>query len=209
MSASINTSTGQHAVDPYTNQNSEDPPLPQKIEDLAAFISEVKFGMLTAMEPENEYLTSRCMALAAQEHGGIDLIFHTNLFSGKILDLTLHPKETNMSFLDPISGAWASISGKASVIADPATVQKYYTPTLKAWLGDLGDGVHNGEATDPRIGLIKLEAVLATHVVAQKGIIGRAVDTVKGAVNGSVPPINSIREISAQELAEWRRTHQA
>ncbi|KAJ5904528.1 hypothetical protein N7504_006911 [Penicillium tannophilum] len=206
---SINTSTGQHAVDPYKTQNFEDPPLPQKIEDLAAFVAEVKFGMLTTKQSEGDYLASRCMALAAQEHGGIDLIFHTNLFSGKAMDLAVHPQETNMSFLDPISGAWASISGTASVVADADTVQKYYSPALKAWLGDMGDGVHDGGPTDPRIGVIKLEAKLATHVVARKGIIGRAVDTVKGAVQGSVPPVNSIRELSAEELAEWRRTHQS
>lgn len=218
---SINTSTGQHPVDPYKTQNFEDPPLPQKIEDLAAFVAEVKFGMLTTKQSDGEYLASRCMALAAQvflylhpylqtiiltitlqEHGGIDLIFHTNLFSGKAMDLAVHPQETNMSFLDPISGAWASISGTASVVADADTVQKYYSPALKAWLGDMGDGVHDGGPTDPRIGVIKLEAKLATHVVARKGIIGRAVDTVKGAVQGSVPPVNSIRELSAEELAE-------
>ena len=139
-----------------------------------------------------------------QEHGGIDLIFHTNLFSGKTMDLTVHPQETNMSFLDPISGAWASISGTASIIADPATVKEYYSPTLKAWLGDMGDGVHDGGPTDPRIGVIKLEAKLATHVVARKGILGRAVDTVKGAVQGDVPSINGIRELTAEELAECK-----
>jgi hypothetical protein len=118
------------------------------------------------------------------------------------MDLTVHPRETNMSFLDPVSGAWASIAGSASVISDPAVVEKYYSPTLKAWLGDMGDGVHDGSPTDPRIGVIKLEAKLATHVVSRKGILGRAVDTVKGAVQGNVPAINSIRELSLEELAE-------
>ncbi|KAJ6098282.1 hypothetical protein N7499_002656 [Penicillium canescens] len=206
--ASINTSTGNHSVDPYKTQNFEDPPLPQKIEELVNFISEVKFGMLTTHQSEGDYLTSRCMALAGKENGGIDLIFHTNLFSGKTMDLTVHPKETNMSFLDPVSGAWASISGTASVIGDPAIVEKYYSPMLKAWIGDMGDGVHDGGPSDPRIGVIKLEAKLATHVVSQKGIIGRAYNTVKGAVQGNVPHINGIRELTGQELAEWRRTHQ-
>lgn len=120
------------------------------------------------------------------------------------MDLTLHPKETNMSFLDPVNGAWASISGTATIIADPAIVHKYYSPTLKAWIGDMGDGVHDGGPADPRIGLIKLEAKLATQVVARKGILGRAVETVKGAVQGNVPAINSIRELSAEELAECK-----
>ncbi|KAJ5217754.1 uncharacterized protein N7469_011379 [Penicillium citrinum] len=205
--ATVNTATGVHNVDPYKAQNSEDPPLPQKIEDLTTFINQVKFGMLTTKQSDGDYLSSRCMALAGQENGGIDLIFHTNIFSGKTMDLTVHPQETNMSFLDQVSGAWASISGTASIISDPAVVEKYYSPQLKAWLGDMGDGVHDGSPTDPRIGVIKLEAKLATHVVASKGMLGRAVDTVKGAVSGSVPPINSIRELSLEELAEWRRTH--
>ncbi|KAJ5091432.1 hypothetical protein NUU61_006302 [Penicillium alfredii] len=206
--ATLHTDTGNQPVDPYTTKNSEDPPLAQKIEDLVDFISEVKFGMLTTKQSSGEFLTSRCMALAGKEHGGIDLVFHTNLFSGKTMDLTVHPRETNMSFLDPVNGAWASISGSASIVADPATVQQYYSPALKAWLGDLGDGVHDGGPTDPRIGLIRLEAKLATHVVSRKGMLGRAVDTVKGAVRGDVPSINSIRELSLEELAEWRRTHQ-
>lgn len=63
---SIGTSTGQHAVDPYKTQNFEDPPLPQKIEELVDFISEVKFGMLTTKQSDGEYLASRCMALTAQ-----------------------------------------------------------------------------------------------------------------------------------------------
>lgn len=120
------------------------------------------------------------------------------------MDLTVHPKETNMSFLDPISGAWASISGTASVIGDPAIVKKYYSPALKAWLGDMGDGVHDGGPSDPRIGVIKLETKLATHVVAHKGAIGRAYETVKGVVQGNVPHVNGIRELSLEELAECK-----
>lgn len=107
-----------------------------------------------------------------------------------------------MSFLDPVSGAWASISGTATIIGDPAVVQKYYSPALKAWIGDMGDGVHDGGPTDPRIGVIKLEAKLATHVVSRKGLLGRAVETVKGAVKGDVPAVNSIRELTMEELAE-------
>lgn len=86
-------------------------------------------------------------------------------------------------------------------------MEKYYSPTLKAWLGDMGDGVHDGGPKDPRIGVIRLEAKIATHVVARKGIMGRAFDEVKGAVKGDVPSINSIREMSQGELAEWRRAH--
>ncbi|EAU39250.1 conserved hypothetical protein [Aspergillus terreus NIH2624] len=207
MSSTINTSTGNQSVDPYKSKSAEDPPLEQKIEDLVDFISETKYGMLTTKMSDSDLLTSRCMALAGKEHGGIDLIFHTNLFAGKTLDLSVHPQETNMSFLDQVTGSWASISGTAHIIADQETVQKYYTPTLAAWLGDLGDGVHDGGPTDPRIGVIRLEAKLATYSLARRGMFGRAVETIKSAAKGDVAVVNSIRELSTEELAEWRRSH--
>ncbi|KAG2415137.1 hypothetical protein HFD88_006328 [Aspergillus terreus] len=207
MSSTINTSTGNQPVDPYKSKSAEDPPLEQKIEDLVDFISETKYGMLTTKMSDSDLLTSRCMALAGKEHGGIDLIFHTNLFAGKTLDLSVHPQETNMSFLDQVTGSWASISGTAHIIADQETVQKYYTPTLAAWLGDLGDGVHDGGPTDPRIGVIRLEAKLATYSLARRGMFGRAVETIKSAAKGDVAAVNSIRELSTEELAEWRRSH--
>jgi len=139
-----------------------------------------------------------------QENGGIDLIFHTNLFSGKTMDLSVHPQETNMSFLDPASGSWASVSGSASILAGPEIVHKYYTPTLKAWLGDLGDGVHDGGPNDPRIGVIRVEAKLATYVLAARGAIGRAMEAAKGTAEGETPAVNKIRELSAEELAECK-----
>ncbi|ODM18643.1 hypothetical protein SI65_05260 [Aspergillus cristatus] len=208
MADSISTTNRNAAVDPYKAHNYEDLPLDQKINDLVSFVQGIKYGMLTTkLSNDSDLLASRCMALAGQENGGIDLLFYTNLFSGKTMDLTVHPTETNMSFLDPVSGAWASISGTAHIIGDPKVVEKYYSPMLKTWLGDMGDGVHDGGPADPRIGVIKLEAKLATYTLARKGIVGRAVDQVRGAVKGEVPAINKIREVSQSELAEWRRTH--
>lgn len=120
------------------------------------------------------------------------------------MDLTAHPTETNMSFLDPISGSWASISGTASIVADKETVKKYYSPALQAWLGDLGDGVHDGGPEDPRIGVIKLEAKTAVYAVSRKGVIGRAVETVKSVAKGDVPAVNSIREVGRAEFDECK-----
>lgn len=109
-----------------------------------------------------------------------------------------------MSFLDPASGSWASVSGTASVLADADIVQKFYSPALKAWLGDLGDGVHNGEPTDPRIGVIRVEAKSAIYALAKKGFIGRAIETGKAVASGDAPSINKLRELNESELAECK-----
>lgn len=81
-------------------------------------------------------------------------------------------------------------------------MRKFYSPVLRTWLGDLGDGVHTGGPEDPRIGLIKLEAKLATYLLSKKGMLGRTAETVKGAVSGDIPDINVIRELSKEELEE-------
>lgn len=67
MSTTVNTGAGTQPLDPYKEKNQQDPPLPQKVEDLVNFIREVKYGMLTTkLSTENELLASRCMALAGQ-----------------------------------------------------------------------------------------------------------------------------------------------
>lgn len=137
-----------------------------------------------------------------QESGGIDLIFHTNTESGKTDDIS-SDSAINVAFLNN-SGEWASISGKASIVTDRATVKKYYSPALKAWLGDLGDGTHDGSENDPRIGVIKVETKTATYQIARKTMVGRAVEMVRGVVTGEAPAVSKLREISESEISQWR-----
>ena len=81
-------------------------------------------------------------------------------------------------------------------------VRKYYSPSLKAWVGDLGDGKHDGGPEDPRIGCIKVNAKTATYAIASGTMIGRGVDIVKGAVTGEAPKVSQLREISEEELTQ-------
>jgi general stress protein 26 len=140
-----------------------------------------------------------------QESGGIDLIFHTNTESGKTDDIS-SDNAINVAFLNS-TGEWASISGKASIVTDRTTTNKYYSPALKAWLGDLGDGTHDGGEDDPRIGVIRVEAKTATYQIARKTRIGRAAEMVQGVVTGDAPAVGKLREISEKEISEWRSSH--
>ena len=137
---------------------------------------------------------------SSQEGGGVDLLFHTNTESGKTDDLKNDPK-INIAFLNS-TGEWASVSGEAEIVTDRETIRKYYSPALKAWLGDLEDGKHDGGPEDPRIGVIKVKAVTATYAIATGTSLGRGADIVKGAVTGSAPKVNKLREITEQELEQ-------
>jgi len=197
-----NADNGSKPADPYKQKNLEEVPLKTKVEDLVNFAQRQKFCMMTTRIEESGLLVSRCMALAANEGNGIDLIFHANSESGKTDDLK-SDSDINLAFLSS-SGEWASIAGRADIVTDREAVRKYYTPTLKAWLGDLGDGKHDGGPEDPRIILIKVKAVTAQYSISQKNIIGSAFEVAKGAVTGEAASINKLRHLSESELQQWR-----
>ena len=182
-------------LDRYKANNQDEPGTEQKITDLTNFIKGSKFGMMTTYSSHSGTLASRCMAVAAtvsshqirhnrtnflQEHNGIDLIFHTNTESGKTDDLQQN-SAINMAFLNG-SGEWASVSGEAEIDTDRETVKKYYSQELKAWLGDLGDGTHDGGPMDPRIGVIRIKTKTATYAISLSNPISRGIE-VSSTVN--------------------------
>ncbi|KAL2042409.1 hypothetical protein N7G274_004901 [Stereocaulon virgatum] len=194
---------GDKPADPYKASNLTEPELKEKVQDLVKFMESCKFGMMTTRIESTGLLTSRCMALAAKESGGVDLLFHTNTESGKTNDLKNDPK-INIAFLNS-TGEWASVSGEAEIITDREVVRKYYSQSLKAWLGDLEDGKHDGGPEDPRIGVIKVKAVTATYAIATGTALGRGAEILKGTITGSAPKVNKLREISEAELQQWRQ----
>ncbi|KAK5169119.1 uncharacterized protein LTR77_006428 [Saxophila tyrrhenica] len=201
MSSFSNADTGSKPADPYTEKNYQEPSLKEKVDDLAAFVDKCKFCMMTT-KTQDGLLASRCMALAAKEGHGIDYIFHTNTESGKTDDLAAN-SSINLGFLNS-SGEWASISGTASVETDREKVKTYYSPALKAWLGDLGDGTHDGGPEDPRIGLIKITSETAQYAVSGKTMIGSAIEVAKGVMTGEAPAVNKLRHLSESELKQAR-----
>jgi general stress protein 26 len=111
-----------------------------------------------------------------------------------------------VSFLNA-SGEWSSVSGTASVVTDRSLVKKHYSPLLKAWVGDLGDGVHDGSENDPRIGVIRVKTKSVTYSLVAKNIFSRAGDIVSSGVTGKPAQVNKLREISESEVMEWRAAH--
>ncbi|KAF2659486.1 hypothetical protein K491DRAFT_622636 [Lophiostoma macrostomum CBS 122681] len=197
-----NAQTGNKPADPYTQKNLDSTSLKEKVEDLLQFIDKTKFCMLTTQTADSDLLASRCMALAAKEGNGFDLLFHTNTESGKTDDLATH-SSVNIAFVTP-SGEWASISGHASIETDREVVRKHYSPALKAWIGDLGDGTHDGGPEDPRIGIIRVKASTAQYAVSRKGVVGSFVELAKGVASGESPAVNKLRHISEEEVKQWK-----
>jgi hypothetical protein len=83
-------------------------------------------------------------------------------------------------------------------------VRKHYSPSLKAWIGDLGDGKHDGGPEDPRIGVIQVKTKTATYAVTRKSAVSRMADLAQGVITGNAPSVNKLREISEEEVETWR-----
>lgn len=130
------------------------------------------------------------------------MIFHSNSESGKTDDLKAD-SDINIGFITS-SGEWASISGKAEIVTDREAVRKHYSPQLKAWLGDLGDGKHDGGPEDPRIVLIKVKTVTAQYAISNRTAVGSLVEVAKGAITGETAQVNKLRHISESEVQQCR-----
>ncbi|PNY24188.1 Protein bli-3 [Tolypocladium capitatum] len=200
-----NTSVGDKPTDPYKKANEDDPKLETKVHDLIEFMTACRLGMMTTHEAATSNLVSRCMALAATEAGGIDLLFHTNTESGKTNDVSNDPN-INISFVN-VSGEWASISGTATIETARDLIKAHYNPLLKAWLGDLGDGKHDGSENDPRIGMIRVKMNSATYSPVAKNVLSRTAEVVRGAITGQPAQVDRLREISPSDVKEWRDAH--
>ena len=142
------------------------------------------------------------LLIVTQENNGIDFLFHANSESGKTDDLK-SDSDINLAFLAS-SGEWASISGRADIITDREHVKKHYSQGLKAWMGDLGDGVHDGGPEDPRIVLIKVKTVTAQYALSNRTMIGSVVEVAKGVITGEAPNVNKLRHLSESEVNQWR-----
>ncbi|KAF3181005.1 hypothetical protein EYR41_010281 [Orbilia oligospora] len=200
---SLSGPSNDKPTDPYKEKNLDtETPVEGKVNDLIEFITKCKLGMMTTRDAASGMLVSRCMAIAGTENG-IDLVFHTNTATGKSDELNNDP-HVNISFLR--DSDWASISGTAQVIQDTEEVKKHYSSTLKAWVGDLGDGVHDGSVKDPRLGVIKVRALTATYAIAHAASITRTLEVAKGAVTGNVASVNTLREITLKDIELWRRS---
>lgn len=108
--------------------------------------------------------------------------------------------------IDEVQGEWASISGVASIETDRERVRKYYSPSLKAWIGDLGDKVHDGGPEDPRLAVIKVHAKTATYALQKGSAISRGIEVAKGAVTGQAASTNKLREITEDEIQTYRNS---
>ncbi|KAL0084887.1 putative bli-3 protein [Phycomyces blakesleeanus] len=177
----------------------------KKIEDLYKLIDGIKVCMMTTRCADTGRLFSRAMSpRIPDEHVPADLWFFTNNSSHKLDELVKDPN-VNLGFYKPSTAEWISVSGTATLVDDRTKIKELYTPDIKAWFGDLNDGINDGGPNDPRIGLIFVKADTVHYSLKDVSAPVQIWNIAKGMITGEPPKVSAERELSSSELQNARR----
>ncbi|KAH9825877.1 bli-3-like protein 2 [Teratosphaeria destructans] len=181
-------------------QYDESAPLDKKLEDFYAIADKIKISMLGTYR-NGIGPVSRCMAVA--KRSGPDFLFLANAHSRKFVDLEKNG-EAQVIFHNNSSQDWISVSGIATTSSSDPRIREIYSSGVKAWFGDLKDGVHDGGPSDPRMKLIEVKAKYISYYKSESGMLGAAKEIIGANLTGGVANTGVLREIKGNELDQAR-----
>lgn len=101
------------------------------IEEFGKLIKDIKFTMLTTVDPADGSLFSRPMTLQETEFDG-DLWFFAKHSSDLVKQIRNKPL-VNLAFSNPKDFSFVSATGYAQVVDDRMKAEELWKPMLKAW----------------------------------------------------------------------------
>jgi general stress protein 26 len=138
-------------------------------------IRDIKFAMLTS--EDGAHLRSRPMAAAQQAFDG-ELWFFTRASSHKVAEVQ-HDDRVNVSYSDPESQNYVSLSGTAALVRDPAAVRAHWSEAMRTWFPKGVD--------DPDIALLKVDVQMAEYWDAPSSAMVHAYGYAKAVLTGASP----------------------
>lgn len=118
---------------------------------LGDLIADIKVAMLTTRD-EDGTLRSRPMGTQSADAFEGTLYFFTDIDSAKIFEVE-DSRAVNVSYAEPGSQKYASLSGNASVTQDRDQLEAHWNPMLKVWFPQGLD--------DPKVALLSIDVVKA------------------------------------------------
>lgn len=99
-----------------------------------------------------------------------------------------------------------SITGEAiSTSNDDPRIKDVFHVPMSAWFGDLGDGVHNGKAEDPRVTLIEVKAKYISYWKHTASSLGFLKEVGVATLTGKVADTGVLRELWEEDIELARR----
>ena len=138
---------------------------------VAELLRDQRFGFLTTRTPDGT-LTSRPMTLQEVEFDG-DLWFFAERDSHPVRHITLSP-QVNVGVGS--GGSWVSLTGRATVVDDPAKKRELWNSAVEAWFPDGPD--------DDSVVLLKVEGNSAEYWDSPGGRLATAFSFAKAKLTG-------------------------
>jgi general stress protein 26 len=147
-------------------------------ETLWKLIKGTRFAMLVTRH-ENGHLHARPMTTQNKDVDEDDsLWFFMSRRGESMADLVAQP-EVNVSYANPDDDRYVSVSGRASVVVDPAKVNELWTKMAAAWFP--------GGETDPDLALIQVRITHAHYWDVKESKLRQLYEMGKAAVTGKPP----------------------
>ena len=146
----------------------------ESVQKIAQLIKDIDFGMLTTYDAEGR-LHSRPMSCNKKVEFDGDVWFFTYGDSPKVHEIGNKPY-VNVSFADPKSQTYVSLSGRAELVRDKAKIEEFWEPALKAWFPKGVD--------EPDIALLKINADQGEYWDAPSSLAAHVFSLAKVAVTG-------------------------
>lgn len=134
-----------------TRQNGDATPQ-ERMAKLRELIAHIETAQLVTMDTDG-VLRSRPMATQQLTDEG-ELWFFTNDYSAMVDNVLLHP-EVCVTYADPASNSYVSVSGKAELVRDAQKIRQLWRPVLKTWFPQGVD--------DPDLALLRVDVVSAQY----------------------------------------------
>jgi general stress protein 26 len=98
---------------------------------LASLVRQMKVGMLTTIEPDGSLRSRPLETLELDAEGR--LWFFTEAGSPKTAEIEAHDHQVSLAYADPRDEDFASISGTARLVRDPAKMRSLWSPGFERW----------------------------------------------------------------------------
>lgn len=145
---------------------------------LFEMIKDIKFAMFTTHKGESGHLHSRPMTTMNKSIEDDSLWFFMSRASHPVSEFQ-GDDQVNVSYANPSSDTYVSVSGVAHVVEDRAIKQALWTKSAEAWF--------HGGVDDPDLALVQVRIEHADYWDVKENKLVQLYKMAEGALTGKVP----------------------
>jgi general stress protein 26 len=157
----------------------------QAIQKISEMIKDIRIAMMATVTPEGT-IHSRPMATQKADFTG-ELLFLTRQESSKA-DEIVHQSQVTLTYVDSKDYRFVSLSGRAELSKDRATIHELWNPIYKAWFPQGED--------DPEITVIRVIVDHAEYWDAPSKALVRGYQLLKAAATKGKTSVGEHQEVA-------------